>query len=520
MTNIILLLTALFWTIPAAHSEEPKKLAILPFTMNADRDLNFLREGILDMLSSRLAWKDKLDVIEKSLVKKQLAAVPGAINQQKALDIGKALGADYVIFGSLTVFGESVSLDAKIMDVQNSEILITAYDQTKGMDGVIPAINQFAENINAKIMGKELPVQDRRPGEFAQQEQAGALINLGKMQEGSFKKPSFVRRYKLEIRGLDVGDLDGDKKTELVFIDKKNVYVYKWDKKGPYLFKTIEGTWSPDFIYVNVADLNGNGKAEVYVCNLTATNVASFVLEWDGAAFKKTISDQAWLIRVVDLPGKGKTLLGQRRNAEGDYMGGVHNLRVEGNQFVSSGPMSVPRFGTVFNFIQCDLEGKGAAFTVMLGPWEHLMVYNATGERLWKSEDYFGGSLCYMDYMNPDMNRMVKTAERLFIPSPMFAYDINDDGKKEIVICKNDSKTDRIFGDLRWFGSGKVHFMTWDGAGLDSQWTSQKLSGTVVAYQVADVDNDGLKELVVANVTSESYFVGFPKSRMVVYDLE
>jgi hypothetical protein len=25
---------------------------------------------------------------------------------------------------------------------------------------------------------------------------------------------------------------------------------------------------------------------------------------------------------------------------------------------------------------------------------------------------------------------------------------------------------------------------------------------------------------VVANVTSESYFVGFPKSRLVVYDLE
>ena len=62
--------------------------------------------------------------------------------------------------------------------------------------------------------------------------------------------------------------------------------------------------------------------------------------------------------------------------------------------------------------------------------------------------------------------------------------------------------------------------MTWDGAGLNSQWTSQKLSGTVVGYRVADVDNDGLKELVVANVTSESYFVGFPKSRLVVYDLE
>ena len=108
----------------------------------------------------------------------------------------------------------------------------------------------------------------------------------------------------------------------------------------------------------------------------------------------------------------------------------------------------------------------------------------------------------------------------VYISSPIFAYDVNEDGKKEVVICKNDSKAGRIFTDFRWFGSGRVHFMDWDEAGLVSQWTSQKLSGTVVGYQVADVDNDGLKELVVANVTSESYFVGIPKSRLVVYDLE
>ena len=41
-----------------------------------------------------------------------------------------------------------------------------------------------------------------------------------------------------------------------------------------------------------------------------------------------------------------------------------------------------------------------------------------------------------------------------------------------------------------------------------------------MGYQVADVDNDDLMELAVASVTSESYFIGFSKSRLVVYDLE
>ena len=521
LTLLVLSILTIWISAPAFSEDPPQKLAILPFTMNSDRDLNFLREGIMDMLSSRLAWKNKLEIIEKGVVKKEFSAVPGPTNEAKALKIGQALGADYVIFGSLTVFGESVSLDAKILDVKKSEILITAYDQSKGMDGVIPTVNQFAQNINAKIMGKDIPHQERKPGEFARQEsEGGALIDLDADMAGSQKKPSFVKRFKLEIRGLDVGDLDGDGKTELVFIDKTNVFVYKWEKKGPFLFKTIEGSWSPNYIYVNVADLDGNGKDEIYVCNLTATNAGSFVLEWDGTQFKEIVHGQTWLIRVVDLPGKGKVLLGQRRNSEGNYMGNVHVLKRQGTDFISVGALNLPRFNNVFNFVQCDLSGKGSVYTILLGPWEHLQVYNPAGERLWKSDDYFGGSLCYMPWMDPSVNNQAETAVRLFIASPILTYDVNKDGKEEIAICKNDSKDARLFTDFRWFGSGRVHFMDWDEAGLVSRWTSQKLSGTVVGYQVADVDNDGLKELVVANVTSESYFIGFPKSRLVVYDLE
>ncbi len=501
----------------SSHADEsPKKIAILPFTMNADRDLNFLREGIVDMLSSRLAWKGKVEVIEEEAVNKEVAAVPGSLNKKKALMIGKALGADYVILGSLTVFGDSVSIDAKILDVAKSDELVTAFDQSKGMDGVIPTVNQFAEDINAKIMGKEV----YRPGRVYEREEkeGGALIAVGERAGASVQKPSFVQRFKLEIRGLDVGDLDGDGKNELVIIDRDTVYVYKWRKKRLFQFKAIEKTWASNYIYVSVADLDGNGRAEIYVSNLSTT-VSSLVLEWDGGKFKEIASRESWLFRVVDLPGQGKTLVGQKRGVEGTYRGDVQILTRKGNDFVSTGPLNLPRYGNVFNFVQNDLTGKGITYTTMLGPYEHLLVYDQKGERLWKSDDYFGGSLTFMEDKVTNINRMIDTGVRIFIPSPIFLVDINGDGKQEIVVCKNKSKVGRIFGDVRWFGSGKVLFMDWDGAALTSQWTSQKLSGTVVGYQVADLDNDGLKELVIASVTSESYFVGLPKSRLVLYDL-
>ena len=487
--------------------------------MNADRDLRFLQSGIMDMLNSRLAWKGKVQVIEKGTVKKEVAAVPGTLDKAKALKIGKALGADYVIMGSLTVFGDSVSIDAKILDVAKSDELVTAFNQSKGMDGVIPTVNQFAEDINAKIMGKKIYRVDAPPQR--EEKETGAIIAAeeGK-SSGSTQKPSFVHRFKLEIRGLDVGDVDGDGKRELVMIDDDTVYVYKWQKNRLFQFMAIEGSWSPNYIYVSVADLDGNGRAEIYVSNLTAANASTIVLEWDGSRFKEIVGRESWLIRVVDLPVRGKTLVGQKRSTEGKYIGGVYVLARKENSFVATDPVKLPRFGNVFNFVQNDLTGKGGVFTTLLGPWEHLLVYDQAGERLWKSDDYFGGSLAYMGYMDPDVNRMVHTAVRIFIPSPIYLFDINDDGKQEIVVCQNHSKVARIFGDFRWFGSGKVHFMDWDGTALVSKWTTQNLSGTVVGYKVADLDNDGLQELVVASVTSESYFVGMPRSRLVVYDLK
>ena len=170
-----------------------------------------------------------MEVIEEEAVKKETAQFPAPLNKKKALMIGKALGADYVILGSLTVFGDSVSIDAKILDVAKSDELVTAFDQSKGMDGVIPTVNQFAEDINAKIMGKEI----YRPGRVYEREEkeGGALIAVGENAGTSLLKPSFVRRFKLEIRGLDVGDLDGDGKNELVIIDRDTIYVYKWQKK-------------------------------------------------------------------------------------------------------------------------------------------------------------------------------------------------------------------------------------------------------------------------------------------------
>ncbi|MBW2119785.1 MAG: hypothetical protein JRH09_17945, partial [Deltaproteobacteria bacterium] len=105
---IFILLTLVY--APASYAKKPQKVAVLPFVMNAERDLSFLREGILDMLASRLFWKDKVMVIEKRLVRGAMKGHQGPITPEYAAELGQKLDADYVLYGSLTIFAQSVSM--------------------------------------------------------------------------------------------------------------------------------------------------------------------------------------------------------------------------------------------------------------------------------------------------------------------------------------------------------------------------------------------------------------------------
>jgi len=116
----LMLLVMILGGSQSAFGKEVNRVAIVPFKVNAEKDLSFLRDGIVDMLTSRLSVEDKVVVLCREEIAKVLKTVSPPINESKARDIGSRLGVNYVLFGSLTVFGESVSMDAKMVDVSAS----------------------------------------------------------------------------------------------------------------------------------------------------------------------------------------------------------------------------------------------------------------------------------------------------------------------------------------------------------------------------------------------------------------
>ena len=71
------------------------------------------------------------------------------------------------------------------------------------------------------------------------------------------------------------------------------------------------------------------------------------------------------------------------------------------------------------------------------------------------------------------------------------------------------------------FSSGNLHFLAWDKVDLATKWETKKIPGEITGYGLADVDNDGSIELVIAAVLrSKSGFGSSSRSKVVVYNID
>jgi len=135
-------------------SNKVYKVAILPFMIHSQENLDYLREGIDDILTSRITVEEKIVVIERSLVERALYEErPMRLDEAAATKIGMKVGADYIVLGSITKVREYISLDVRLISITEEKPPVTVYAQQKGIDDVMVKINDFAQDIGHKVLG-------------------------------------------------------------------------------------------------------------------------------------------------------------------------------------------------------------------------------------------------------------------------------------------------------------------------------------------------------------------------------
>ena len=537
--GLVLLSCFLIVAGTGAVAGEALRVVVLPFSVHASKDLSFLREGIVDMLTSRLSSQDCVVVSRKDTLQ-VLGDLSGPVNEETARAVGGKLGADYVLFGSLTVLGSSTSLDGKMVDVHQKRPTLTFFKQGKGLDDVIPQIDFLATEINQKVFGRSAVVQELAPsGEqrdiYAHPENLLAPKDQkkvsGEKPPARVATPSTVaqahtvpeafwksRNFDVSIKGMALGDVDGDGKVETVFITDRHLYVYRFEKKRFLKIKEITGKRSQRFVGVDVADINANANAEIFVTSVkgTSQSLDSFVLEWADDDLSRISEHDSWYYRAIDSSEGNRVLLGQKRKMGKPFVPGVYRLGWRDGKYSQEERLTSLRGINLFGFALGDVINRGESMIVAFDESDHVRVFSLSGEEQWMSAERYGGSTNYLEF---SLYSSGGDKDHLYLPQRILVRDLDGDGKHEVIMASNQGSMGRLFARYRKFTSSHIVCFTWKGLGLITTWQTPKVSGYISDCAVGDFDNDGDEDILTAVVAATGTAFSAARSAIMAYEL-
>jgi TolB-like protein len=500
------LILSLIFAFASPSVSQPKdsgkvyKVAILPFQIHSQENLDYLREGIYDMLSSRIAGEGKIIVVERTAVERAFYEERAMrLDETVAKKIGMRVGADYIVLGSLTKIGDYISLDARLISITEDKPPLGAFTQHKGIEEMMVKIGEFAQDIGYKITGRRAtasrPADQRHPYLVPPKKEIGRIDPAGL---GFSKSQTFP----LEIKGLDIGDVDGDKKNELIMMDQHTLYIFNYDGEKLKLILKVEQGNEHNFLTLDVADVNRNGVAEIIVTSVVVDNLRSFILEYEEGKFRKIAENEDWYFRVLDHPKEGPLLMGQRMSSEGLISGPIYRFIWKKNSFERGPKMDLPKEAKIFGLTVADIRSQGTFDCVMLEDADRLNVVSADGKISWRSRVLYGGTNNFYETKkkrDPAWGKEVGPDWRVYIPGRIIAKDLDGDGLKEVIINKN-HRSSRLSDRIRNYEMGEIYSLVWQEGYLDTHWKTREINGYISDFQLRDVDNDGDEELVVAVV--------------------
>lgn len=135
-------------------AKEKSSVAILPFSVSSAENIDYVQQGIWDILTSRISLNGTIDAINKDIVLANLKdSAKKELTPADIYGLGKRMNVDFVVWGNITKIGNNVSIDGKLVDVSAYMSPIGIFVQTQGLDEIIPQINDFAQRISSHIKG-------------------------------------------------------------------------------------------------------------------------------------------------------------------------------------------------------------------------------------------------------------------------------------------------------------------------------------------------------------------------------
>nr|WP_319393128.1 FG-GAP-like repeat-containing protein [uncultured Desulfobacter sp.] len=490
-----------------------KTVAVIPFEMNSSQDLGFLQNGLFSMLSSRLSDARKVDVLDRETVDKALAKakadglVKGSLNEGIARNIGAVMGVDYVLFGSLTHFGESLSLDASMVDVTGQKETLSFFEQSNAMGDVIPLVNSFAGDINMKVFNRNIDnklyarPQEPNPS-LGGLQYAGAPNLYGGGMTAMQASQGFTTHSKVKevIRAMATGDLNKDGRVQVVTATDSSLQISHLE--GTMLAQEAHLDYASylRIIGLDVADINGNGYPEVFVTAMTINRetLSSFVVEYNGSSYTTIQEGMSYYFRVIDSLDGNPVLYAQEKG-RGPYEGKIHIMTPANDSYQEEKAIRMPTGTSVLSLNRGPVREDNGIEFLSINKHHRLVLINDAGSNEWESTEKYGKTNNY--WLTGDRGSDSTYREREYLNPRIKFHPAGEDQKDKVFLITNNEIGGGAFGRIKRFKEGRVEVMSWNGIALAPVFQTVPLQGWVSDFDIADIDNDGVDELVISVVT-------------------
>ncbi|WP_208599546.1 FG-GAP repeat domain-containing protein [Desulfospira joergensenii] len=472
--NVLILAVLFSFLLSASAWAEVKKFMVTPIRITSQEDLGFLEKGILRMLEARLNIPDHASVVKSSEP------------------------ADYIVEGSVLIFGDQVNTEIKLINAASKELEIGFNEVGTQKGDVLKHIDLFTENVRTQVLGiapasgLKSPVQQ---GGYQQ-------VYQGPRNPEMWRGPAL----KKEIQSIAVVDIDDDKENETLILSDNELEIYRRTREGfAPLWQGSLDNLDVKHLFVDVMDLDNDGQKEIFITGVHEKNLipASFIYHYDASGLTKIAGYLKYFLRVVDTKD-GPVLLGQKTQGKDERMLNTTVYRMIMDQTGSglmTSDISYPFAENVFGMAFGDFMNTGEESTAVLGRDGVISIYSSEGAQVYRGSEEYGGTRAAIDYKGIRYTKddgMVM--DKLYLQQRIFAADLYQEGKTSIVVVKNVDEAMGLLDRTRVYRKGHIESLQWNEIGLISQGRTQTISGYISDYTIADMDNDGKKEIVFSVV--------------------
>ena len=220
-------------------------------------------------------------------------------------------GADFILYGSISVIGESVSLDVSLFNAKTGKAE-GVYSGGKGIGSLTGLTEDVASQAVALMRG---PFQRKPrlfiPASSRRRKRKRGIARQGRKGGGRRvhrkKGPSGTRKVSWKadagdefVKAMEIFDADGDGVNEVFVLAEKSVTAYKFGDNGLKKMKTFDTSGE------NVSMtrfVRNDGKTEFYVSRLGTNQAETCKINYVKGELSLGSCEMKHLVRAIEING-------------------------------------------------------------------------------------------------------------------------------------------------------------------------------------------------------------------------